>query len=744
MRQLTATLPGHLAGKAAERSIPDFVCAALGVDPGKDVSPEQLPFSPGDVTAGTENELATTVSGTARDVDFPRTLEAEKERQPARSSLDQWLGNANANVWDHSFIRVPLRELSNTALNRLHADVSHRSDRDRFFVHDEHGDRARLPASYVLRLALFDSMNALDEENAQLTRAVERISPVFFNDNTAPEVVSSYLATDETGSTLGREVARENGLRFLLVQALTCWANSKFGLTSTGQELQVFASPNPPERLKAFARTVPAEVYRRQLMNPCLSGFADAEGKASYMQLCHETLSRSKLASLGHLRRAGLGFPRTISQFPCETSLLNSGVHVSLGSRLLTNYARSGANGDAHEKWIGDLVSKIFEHFLPLFVGTFSAAPTRLPFSPLRPEQSLGFLPLELAPAQLRQTWWAWRRKAGLLGALHGDVVPDARLLDYFAALPSTDSHHAHDGTPGSQERLLATLEELGVYDRGMSFYDLYKLRRTAQIGFSGFEARFYSMFPRFFDDLAPAVDLQRLVTSAAWLAIAQGRVTHADTPDDPDSQSERRQMLFHAAIGLPFFYVHRASRNRFLLSIVETMQGIRVSKRFPSCYKVRIADYGVALCAWMRNESAATVEMLGAGSLLQDAAARVRGDFRADDRILAGIDGARESRGRDPASVNTSIETHLRTRLRERQASEAFGDATSALHRLDRDPHVGAVVKQVLAGETVSGILARAKATVTRSAAEAKGLPRFIALLVLHAEARHLRQAGA
>lgn len=174
MRKFTATLPGRLADKAAKRSIPDIICAALGVDVRKDTSRERLPFSPGDVTAGTENELATAVIGAARDVDFSRTLEAEKERQPAAGSLDQWLGDANQRVWDHSFVRVPLRELSGTALNRLHADVSDRSDRDRFFVHDERGDQARLPASYVLRLALFDSVDALDGDNAQLARAVER------------------------------------------------------------------------------------------------------------------------------------------------------------------------------------------------------------------------------------------------------------------------------------------------------------------------------------------------------------------------------------------------------------------------------------------------------------------------------------------------------------------------------------------------------------------------------------------
>jgi hypothetical protein len=36
------------------------------------------------------------------------------------------------------------------------------------------------------------------------------------------------------------------------------------------------------------------------------------------------------------------------------------------------------------------------EHFLPLFVGSYSAAPCRIGFRDFHPESALGFLPHEL------------------------------------------------------------------------------------------------------------------------------------------------------------------------------------------------------------------------------------------------------------------------------------------------------------------------------------------------------------
>jgi len=703
-----------------------------GIDPRRDGWQDDLPFGCGDVTAGTENELSTAVLGGPADVDFSETLRGLGGAFPRSPSIASWLG-AHGGLWHHSWLRISLCLLHPRTLARLDAEISPRADRRRYFVRDRHGDRARLPASYVLRLALLDAMDdAILARLPALGTATEHAMRCFFGDNTAPEIVSTYIAADTTERTIGAEVARENALRFLLIQAVAAWSNARFGLHRTGQHLEIHAAPNPPERLRDFAQAVPAEVYRRLLLNPCLSGFEDGEGKAVYMRRCHETVSRSRHAAAAALRRIGVGLPRPVVPMVCDTSLLNNGVHVSLGSDRLTGFARETSAGAIAEKWYGDLVSKCFEHFLPLFVGTYSAAPLHVPVSPLRPEQTLGFLPLEVDAIQLRQTWAAWRRKAGLLAPLRGDVVPDARLLDYFVALPSTDTHDAHDGRLGNQARLVAELKSHGIHDQALSFYDIYKLREAARMGFSGFEARFYSAFPSFLGDMGPAVDLQRTVTLAAWSAIAQGAIGHADLPDDPRSQSERRQLMFHAAIGLPFFYVHRATANRFLLDLVAGTRGVRASKRYPMHLKVGLVEYGEALCRWLRADRAAA-GLPGVDALLGDAAQRLRGDGAASARLTA----ARWQRG-EPAQINEAIEAHHRGAQRGDQIAEAFAVARATFAERDEDPAWLGMVRTVVGGASIETVLEAARDAIEGATGDGEALRPLIALLVLHAESRN------
>ncbi|MDZ7641473.1 MAG: hypothetical protein U5J62_05555 [Desulfurivibrio sp.] len=138
------------------------------------------------------------------------------------------------------------------------------------------------------------------------------------------------------------------------------------------------------------------------------------------------------------------------------------------------------------------------EHFLPLFIGTYSAAPYRLAFEDFHPERVLGFLPHELDYSQLRMLWRRWRGKArnrllrafhdpfrpgtglshwlGRLLGLRGDFVMDFRLLDYPVALLSTERNSAQDGLLGNEERLKRDLDALGIIDGGMSLYEFYKI----------------------------------------------------------------------------------------------------------------------------------------------------------------------------------------------------------------------------------------------------------------------------
>ena len=238
------------------------------------------------------------------------------------------------------------------------------------------------------------------------------------------------------------------------------------------------------------------------------------------------------------------------------------------------------------EKRLGDLAIKIFEHFLPLFVGTYSAAPYRIDFAQFHPELLLAFLPHELDFTHLRLMWREWKEKAKLkvLGRpatpygpvwldntisgifrLRGDLVPDYRLLNYPVAWLATEHASALDGEPGNIARLAAELDQLGIVDRRMSFYMPLRLRQIQDAGYSGFEARYYSLFPSYDRDMAPATDLQQLLLAAAYQMALQGAVGHEQIPDDPTSESERRQPFFFSAAGLPAFYVHKRTRNELL-----------------------------------------------------------------------------------------------------------------------------------------------------------------------------------
>ena len=213
----------------------------------------------------------------------------------------------------------------------------------------------------------------------------------------------------------GQALASEAAKRFLLAQLLISYANSKLELEETGQMAQVYAAPHPAERQCELNDCISDSFYRELFMSPCLSGWDRGEAKRDYMALCHRTVSRSQLNAVGKLREAGV-ITRNLVVLPntWNISLANNGIHFTLGSRMLGKAFASGETlfGAAQEKRVGDLVIKIFKHFLPLFVGSYSAAPYRLEFRDFHPEQALAFLPHQLDYTHLRMIWRLWKGKA--------------------------------------------------------------------------------------------------------------------------------------------------------------------------------------------------------------------------------------------------------------------------------------------------------------------------------------------
>lgn len=501
---------------------------------------------------------------------------------------------------------------------------------------------------------------------------------------------------------MGRALAREKAKRFLLCQLLTMYANRRLGLREGGQQAMVYFAPHPPVRQKQLNDCISDAFYRELFMSPCLSGWDNGESKHEYMKLCHQVLSRSQLNAVAKLREAGI-ISNNLVVLPnlSNISLANNGTHVSLGSRRLTAILRAGQTGfgAAEEKLLGDLTIKIVEHFLPLFVGTYSAAPYRLDFSDFHPEKVLGFLPHELDYTHLRMIWRRWRKKADLnvfgyrmtpcgpiwldnllsgLFRLRGDAVPDFRLIDYLAAVMSTERSPAFDGQLGNGERLKRDLADLGVFDSKMSLYVLYRLREFERMGFTGFEGRYYSLFESLTEDLGRATDLQALITALAFKYQAWGRLTHAEIPDKPFVESERRQIFFGAAIGIPTFFVHHDSPNALLRAILTRTKRTRPSRRYPGFLRIYQEDYRRALLETLREDAADLIEMFHLEETMSELEARLNdpAQLSAAGKLMRGI--LDDNKQTSPMQVraedfNLQAERYYRDTLRRRHLAEAF-----------------------------------------------------------------------
>ena len=551
--------------------------------------------------------------------------------------------------------------------------------------------------SYLLKLALAD---ILDGAPAPIREVGKRVMSRFINDNTSPETISFRVVDLRRRNGFGRALSSETAIRFLFSQVLTAWANERFELAADGQKAVLYASPHPAVRQRQLNDSISDAFYRELFMSPCLSGWDRGESKRDYMALCHQTLSRSQLNAVAKLREAGV-ITRNLVVLPntSHVGLANNGTHVSLGSRMLSAAVSTGTVfGPAEEKLVGDLVIKVAEHFLPLFVGAYSAAPYRLDFEDFHPEQVLGFLPHQLDYTHLRMLWRRWRGKArnSVFGQaispvgpkwldhwlakalrLRGDVVPDFRLIDYLVCPMSTERSPSLDGVLSNHQQLLEDLDGLGIFDSRMALYQMYRQRSLRTAGYSGFEGRCYSLFPSY-DDLRHAVNLQALITALAYRYIAAGRATHADIPDRPFVESERRQIVFGGAIGIPTFFVESQGRNRFLLRLLDGAKGVRRSHRYPGRLRVEQREYRRLLLRTLRNDAQDIAEAMGVEDTLSDLERRLENpaEHAASELLIREVvqsTGAKNALALDADEFNLAAERYYRQDLFRRHLEEGL-----------------------------------------------------------------------
>jgi hypothetical protein len=765
------------------------VFARLGVSfASRDDLAATLPFSLNDVTAGSESELQAVVCGNRENVDLPLIIEqsnffanimkrAASGDAPRRAvaDLERFLADNPSQVWENSWVRFPRRKLSRFALEVFEKDLladkrnpeaGRRADAARFMFRDDSGeDMLRLPISYLIKLALADLVGSQQILPDMIRQTGIRLLGHYLNDNTSPETFSFNVVSLSPGNGMGRSLAKETAIRFLMTQLLVMYANQVFGISELGQQAMIYFAPHPPVRQKELNDHVSDSFYRELFMSPCLSGWDRGEEKFRYMQLCHQVLSRSQLNAVAKLRDAGIILTNLVV-LPnlSNVCLANNGTHISIGSRRLTQALAEGGScfNQVHEKLFGDLAIKISEHFLPLFVGTYSAAPYRVAFNDFHPEKALGFLPHELDYTHLRMIWRRWKKKADLsifgqpvtpfgpqaldrlvssIFRLKGDFVPDYRLIDYLVSLMSTERSPALNGKIGNSDCLRSDLADLGVFDEHMSVYLLYKQREFAKMGFSGFEGRYYSIFENFGADMGRAAALQTLITALAYKYMALG-TTHAHIPDAPSLESERRQIFFGAAIGIPTFFVSRNSTNAFLDKILKKTAGIRASHRYPGYLRVQIHEYRKALIQILREDAADLIELMDLHETLNDLEKRIGEPavYSAAGRLTSGI--LNEVNASTPLRVNArefnmGAERYYRTTLRQRHLEEAFGFLADDCRMFDQeqmplDEGQRKALRVILQGQEAARFVETAKEDVLNEQADIPTLQRLMNLVLL------------
>ncbi len=697
----------------------------LGVDPSRSENwIEALPFSDRDTTAGAESEMHSLVLGSKDDVDLPSILQQSNffenilKRSIAGETSYKRIGDLNRfleangeNVWDNSWVRIDRQCLSGYSWSvfrkdllkdKGHPDLGLRDDWKSFYCDEGAEEQIRIPISYLLKLSLADVLGDIENLPGSINHLGQRLLNHFLNDNTSPEIHSFYVCRLSSESGNGMAIARETSKRFLMTQLLVMYANNKFGLKKSGQTVRVFYSPLPPQRQRNLNEIIPDSFYRELYMSPCLSGWDKGEDKHAYMELCHEVLSRSQLNALSKLKEAGI-ITRNLVVLPntSNVSLANNGTHLSLGSLKLSQALKS-PNKDfnqLHEKQIGDLAIKVMEHFLPLFVGTYSAAPNRMEFFNFHPETALGFLPHELHFTHLRMIWRRWRKKAKLkvfnrpitpfgpiwldnivnqVFSFKGDYLPDYRLVDYMVSLLGTETCSALNGELGNVEALQKELMQMGVFDKRMSLYQFIKLRSFGNMGYSGFEGRHYSLFYNLLDDFSQAANLQHLLSLFALKLIAQGRITHQHIPDKPFWESERRQMVFGCALGIPTFFVQLHSQNEFLKWILKRVNNCRVSKRYTDSVRVYSNEYQLGLLKVLKEEASDLIEHLNMETTIWDLEMRLKepdicSSFGQISNAILLEGGKTSAFDFSSDDFNMTAERYYRTRLRTKHLRESY-----------------------------------------------------------------------
>jgi hypothetical protein len=216
----------------------------------------------------------------------------------------------------------------------------------------------------------------------------------------------------------------------------------------------------------------------------------------------------------------------------------------------------------------------------------------------------------------------------------------------------------------------------------------MYRLREFHRMGFSGFEGRHYSLFPSLRHDLPHAVQLQQLLTCLAFKYMLTGKYGHEHIPDTSFVESERRQIFFGTAAGIPTFFVRKDTPNLLLKDILAETHDVRISRRYAGYLRIHNYEYRLGLIRVLRRDAIDLIEMLGLQDTLDDLETRLQpaAGAAAVDRLTAGIlryAGLKSPFGRNAMYLNHAAEAYYRTTLRNEHLGEALDFLRDDLERM-------------------------------------------------------------
>ena len=132
--------------------------------------------------------------------------------------------------------------------------------------------------------------------------------------------------------------------------------------------------------------------------------------------------------------------------------------------------------------------------------------------------------------------------------------------------------------------------------------------------------------------------------------------VCHHDIPDDPTIESERRQIFFGSAIGIPTFYVRANTCNKFLKKILHHVNAIRKSSRYRGYLRVKNTEYRLALIKLLREDGADLINELQVEECVHNLEERICA--RQPTAFSTILDGVRRKLPYQLNPLNTNAET--------------------------------------------------------------------------------------